>query len=184
MCTNFHANTVLGPPRGRSHRTTLLPTICRAMRSRRQSIRKAFNFGAYATKSDTDRCRVSSEVHSLPPIAADARFPSRLGRNSAGDREWATSGLSARRHLLPARCSDESLALGLLASELAGPADRVSFFPVRFFGWLLVKSSTFHLAKNAFALHFFLECSQSLVDVVVANEYLQEIFLSCSGRAK
>jgi len=41
--------------------------------------------------------------------------------------------------------------LGLLASELAGPADRVSFFPVRFFGWLLVKSSTFQLAKNAFA---------------------------------
>jgi hypothetical protein len=31
--------------------------------------------------------------------------------------------------------------------------------------------------ENAFALHFLLECPQSLVDVVVANEYLQETFL-------
>jgi hypothetical protein len=71
--------------------------------------------------------------------------------------------------------------LGLLASELAGPADRFTPFPRRFFGRLLVKSPTLHLAKNAFALHFLLENSQSLVDVVVANEYLQETFLSYSG---
>jgi hypothetical protein len=72
--------------------------------------------------------------------------------------------------------------LGLLASELAGAADCFSLFPVRFFGRLLIKSSSLHLAKNAFALHFLLEYPQSLVDVVVANEYLQETFLSCSSR--
>jgi hypothetical protein len=73
--------------------------------------------------------------------------------------------------------------LGLLASELAGAADRFSLFPVRFFGRLLIKSSAPHLAKNAFALHFLLKHPQGLVDVVVANEYLQETFLSCPSRA-
>jgi hypothetical protein len=38
-------------------------------------------------------------------------------------------------------------------------------------------------AKNTFALHFLLEYPKSLVDVVVANDYLQETFLSdlCSN---
>jgi len=80
----------------------------------------------------------------------------------------------------PQRCSDKAFALGLLASELAGSADRFTLFPRRFFGWLLVKSPALHLAKNAFALHFLLEYSESLIDVVVANDYLQETFLSGS----
>jgi len=100
-----------------------------------------------------------------------------------GDREWAPPSRSARRHLLSAGCSDKSLALGLLASELAGAADRFSLFPARSFGWLLVKSSALHLAKNAFALHFLLQYPKSLVDVVVADDYLQETLLSCSSSA-
>jgi hypothetical protein len=79
--------------------------------------------------------------------------------------------------------SDKTLALGLLASELASATDRFSLFPVRFFGWLLVKSPALHLAKDSFALHFLLEHPQSLIDVVVANEYLQKIFLPCSSKA-
>jgi hypothetical protein len=74
--------------------------------------------------------------------------------------------------------------LGLLASELAGSADRFTLFPRRLFGWLLVKSSAFHLAKNALALHFLLEYPKSLVDVVVANDYLQETFLSCWSKSE
>ena len=148
------------------------------MRSRKQSTQKAFNFGACATRSEDNRRSVSSRSI-LVPSAAD---PSRLRPNSARDREWATSCRSARRHLPAARCSDESLALGLIASELPRSADRFSFSPIRFFGRLFVKFSTFHLAKNAFALHFLLEHPQSLVDVVVANEYLQETLLSCSSR--
>jgi hypothetical protein len=69
--------------------------------------------------------------------------------------------------------------LGLLASELAGPADCVTTFPRRFFGWLLVKSSALHLAKNTFTLHLLLKYAKGLIDVVVANEYLQETFPSC-----
>jgi hypothetical protein len=41
-----------------------------------------------------------------------------------------------------------------LRASLRGSADRFSFFPVRFLGRLFVKFPTFHLAKNAFALHF------------------------------
>jgi hypothetical protein len=33
-----------------------------------------------------------------------------------------------------------------------------------------------HLAEDTFTLHLFLQCSQSLVDVVVANKNLHEIF--------
>src|SRR5260370_10950863 len=108
-------------------------------------------------------------------------MPSPLRRNAARAREWATPSRSAPWHRLSARCRDKPLALGLLASELAGAADCFSLFSVRFFGRLLIKSSALHLAKNAFALHFLLEYPQSLVDVVVANEYLQETFLSCSS---
>ena len=108
-------------------------------------------------------------------------FPSRLTLNSACDPERATSARSAGRHLLSARCSDKSLALGLLAGGLAGSSNRFSLLPVRPFGRLLVEFSALHLAKNSFALHFFLEYPESLINVVVANEYLQETFLSCSS---
>jgi len=39
----------------------------------------------------------------------------------------------------------------------------------------LVKSSALHLAIKHLRVHFFFEYPQSLVDVVVANEYLQNI---------
>jgi len=73
--------------------------------------------------------------------------------------------------------------LGFLASELAGATNRFSFFPVRLFGRLLVKSSTLHLAKHAFALHFLLEHTERLIDIVVADEDLQETFPFVKSRA-
>src|SRR5215470_8431097 len=158
-----------------------LPTTSRAMRSRRQSTRKAFNFGACARRSEgTDSVVLRSTLVAPSRLM---HFPSRSRRNSAHDRKWATSGWFAGWHLLSAGCSDKALALGLLASELADATDRFSLFPVRSLGWLLVKSSALHLAKNAFALHFLLQYPKSLVDVVVANDYLQETLLSCSSRA-
>ena len=103
---------------------------------------------------------------------------SRQASRFAGAREWRPRGGSAGRHLLPFRSGNKPFALGLLASELAGATDRFSLFTVRPFGRFLIKSSAFHLAKNAFALHFLLEYPQSLVDVVVADEDLQETFPS------
>src|SRR5215831_6303027 len=52
MCTNFRANTAPGLLPEPYHQTRLPPTTCRAMRSRKRSMRKAFNFGAYATRSE------------------------------------------------------------------------------------------------------------------------------------
>jgi hypothetical protein len=69
--------------------------------------------------------------------------------------------------------------LCLLASKLAGSTDCFTAFARRFFGRLLVKSSSLHFAKNTLTLHLLLKYTKGLVDVVVANEYLQETFLSC-----
>jgi hypothetical protein len=52
MYTNFPANTVPGLLPGPYHRTRLPPTTCRAMRSRKRSMRMAFNFGACAPRRE------------------------------------------------------------------------------------------------------------------------------------
>jgi hypothetical protein len=68
---------------------------------------------------------------------------------------------------------NQSLALGFLARELARTTDRLGLFPVLALGGLLVGPPLLHFAKHAFALHLFLQHAKSLIDVVVANEYLQ-----------
>ena len=64
-----------------------------------------------------------------------------------------------------------------------GLVDRFSLFPVRSFRRLFVKSSTLHLAKHAFAPHFLLEHTERLIDIVVADEDLQETFPFVKSRA-
>jgi hypothetical protein len=88
----------------------------------------------------------------------------------------------AGQHLLFFRSRNKPFPLGLLACGLAGSTDSFGLFPSRFFGRLLVKSTTLHLAKHAFPLHLFLEHPERLIDVVVANKDLQETFPSCVDR--
>src|SRR5438445_111071 len=76
------------------------------------------------------------------------------------------------------RRGDETLALGLLARELACTTHRLGLFPRRSFRRLFVKPSLLHFPENAFTLHLLLQNSESLVDVVVAYENLQRMFLS------
>jgi hypothetical protein len=71
------------------------------------------------------------------------------------------------------RCGDQSLADRLLARKLARAAYRFGFFPRRFFRRLFIKSTSLHLSKDALALHLFLQDAERLVNIVVANEYLQ-----------
>jgi len=82
----------------------------------------------------------------------------------------ATARTSARSRARLGR--KQTLALHLLARELAGPADRFRLFPRLLFRWFFVMPAELHLAENALALHFLLQRLQGLVDVVIANENL------------
>jgi hypothetical protein len=63
--------------------------------------------------------------------------------------------------------------LRLFARQFPCPPDGFTRFARLFFGWLLVGAPTLHFTKNAFALKLFLKGSKGLVDIIVANENLQ-----------
>jgi hypothetical protein len=46
-----------------------------------------------------------------------------------------------------------------------------------------IRPAAFHLTKNALALHLLFEDPESLIDIVVASEYLQNVFQSAVGAA-
>jgi hypothetical protein len=73
------------------------------------------------------------------------------------------------------RGGNETFTLRLFTGKLTRPADRLSLLPRRHFRWFLVKSSSLHFPEDPLALHLFLEHSEGLIDIVVANEYLQGI---------
>ncbi len=68
----------------------------------------------------------------------------------------------------------QTFALHLLASQLAGAANGFCLFPGPLLGGLFEVVPELHLPENALALELFLESFESLVDVVVAYENLQE----------
>jgi hypothetical protein len=72
---------------------------------------------------------------------------------------------------------DQSLSLRFLARELSRSADCVGSFPGFALGRFLISPPLFHFAKYTFALHLLLQDAKSLIDVVVANEYLQRDIL-------
>jgi hypothetical protein len=67
-----------------------------------------------------------------------------------------------------------AFALQALAQQLAGAADGFGAFARPLLRWLLVIAPQLHLAENALALHLLLERAQSLVDIVVADENLND----------
>jgi len=76
------------------------------------------------------------------------------------------------------RGRQEPFPLRFFARDLARPSNRFGFFPRLSLRRLLVGLTLLHLAKQAFALHFFLQDADSLLDVVVADENLQWNFQS------
>jgi hypothetical protein len=52
------------------------------------------------------------------------------------------------------------------------------FLPRSFLRWLLVKAAPAHFPKHAFALHLLFEHAERLLDIVVADEYLQDFLLT------
>ena len=73
------------------------------------------------------------------------------------------------------RGPSEAFALHALACQLARTAHRLGLLARLALGRLLVITAEFHFAEDALALHLFLERAQSLIDVVVANEYLDDV---------
>src|SRR5262244_3014557 len=68
---------------------------------------------------------------------------------------------------------DQAFALSLFPGRLARSSDRLGFLARLACGRLFIGLATLHLAKNTLALHLLLQNSQSLIDIVIANEYLQ-----------
>jgi hypothetical protein len=107
-----------------------------------------------------------------------------------GRLEWV-SGLRKRRpggrrylHALGARgaggggtgCGSgrqAAFTLGPLAGELTRTAHGFGLLTGLLLGRLLVVVPQLHLAENAFALQLFLQRAQRLIDIVIANNYLQ-----------
>src|SRR5205085_9667005 len=77
------------------------------------------------------------------------------------------------------RCGGRSVALALhaLAQQLAVAAYRFRLFAGAALGGLLVIAPELHLPEHPFALHLLLQGSESLVDIVVANE---DLHVRCS----
>jgi hypothetical protein len=69
----------------------------------------------------------------------------------------------------------QAFPLQLLASELAGAAHGLGLFASSLFRWFLEMSAELHLAEDALTLQLFLECLESLINVVIANENLQAV---------
>src|SRR5215212_10661262 len=100
---------------------------------------------------------------------------------------YPTSDLQARsiagRHSRPTRAGSEA-GLGLwgcnqpfpdrgLARGLARPAHRFRLLTGFALGGLLIGLALLHLPEDTLALHLLFEHPKGLIDVVVANEYLQ-----------
>src|SRR5690242_11294538 len=99
-------------------------------------------------------------------------------RGAARRAEGSGPAHSLARRFLSPRGGDETLALRPLARELAHAAHRLGALPSRSLRRLLVESLTLHFAEHALALQLLFQDAESLVDVVVANQYLQRLFLS------
>ena len=86
-------------------------------------------------------------------------------------RPLGTSGTS--RSARSRRGGQTAFALGALAGELTGTTNGLSLLTSLLLRRLLVVVPELHLTENAFALQLLLQRAQRLVDIVIANNYLQ-----------
>src|SRR5206468_4500851 len=86
---------------------------------------------------------------------------------------WAASATDMVR-VVGAGGLPRAFALGALALELAGAADRGGAFARAFLARLLVVTAQLHLAVDALALQLLLERAQRLLDIIVANDDLHK----------
>src|SRR5450830_1841909 len=96
-------------------------------------------------------------------------------RSEAGGARGAASSRGPWDH--PRLHRQQALALQFLARELAGAADGFRLLSDSLLGGFLVMAAELHLAEDALALHLLLQHPESLVDIVVTDEYLHAAFL-------
>jgi hypothetical protein len=94
---------------------------------------------------------------------------------SRSNRSLATgTGSGATRSDRTGRSSwQTALALSALASQLAGAAYGLGLLASLLLRGLLVIIAQLHFAEDTFALQLLLQCAQRLVNIVIANDYLQ-----------
>ncbi len=83
---------------------------------------------------------------------------------------------AARRAGLRSR--QQAFALGALAGQLASAANGFSLLASALFRGLLEVHVALHFTEAAFTLHLLLQGFQRLIDIVVANENLNQGYLS------
>jgi len=115
-----------------------------------------------------DEKRKVAAIRIAPPTRSYYRKKSkdrrRLTRRTSASTSASRGG--------PWRHGQQTFALETLARQLAGAAHGFGLFTGALFGGLLVVSAHLHFTEDAFALHFLLERAESLVNIVIANEYL------------
>jgi len=72
------------------------------------------------------------------------------------------------------RLGSEAFAVHALAEQLAGAADSLGLLAGALLRRLLIAAAQLHLAKNAFALHLLLERAERLIDIVVADQNVDD----------
>src|SRR6516225_2799764 len=79
------------------------------------------------------------------------------------------------RRLPPFGHGDQAFALGQFPGGLARASDGFCLLAGLALGRFFIRLAALHLAKNALALHLLFEHPESLIDIVVSNEYLQNV---------
>jgi len=92
---------------------------------------------------------------------------------------WAGAVLpAARARNARLRSRQQAFALGALASQLAGATDSFSLLTGALFRRLFEVHVALHFTEAAFTLHLLFQGLERLIDVVVANENLNQGYLS------
>ena len=89
-------------------------------------------------------------------------------RQDACARASGLAGACGRR-----RGGQAAFALQALAGQLAGTTNGLGLLASLLLRGLLVVVAQLHLAEDAFALQLLLERAQRLINVIIANDYLQ-----------
>jgi len=79
------------------------------------------------------------------------------------------------RRLPPFGHRDQAFALGQFPGSFARASDGFSLLAGPALGRFFIRLATLQLTKNTLALHLLFEGPESLIDIVVANEYLQNL---------